>query len=131
MTPVQVVVVVHSITCNQPNRSAFPLSTSDYCQNFATNFKESEMNAIAADMCTNARRVVRKSWIPKLKLLMAESDAYNTFLPDGVKMEDDTLGVEPNFDPASLEASGGAGMESGGSSGESLPGVGGDGGQLF
>ncbi|NWH43542.1 NACC1 protein, partial [Fregata magnificens] len=43
-----------------------------YCQNFAPNFKESEMNAIAADMCTNARRVVRKSWIPKLKLLMAE-----------------------------------------------------------
>ncbi|KAJ8345820.1 hypothetical protein SKAU_G00300130 [Synaphobranchus kaupii] len=40
-----------------------------YCQNFATSFKESEMNAIAADMCTNARRVVRKSWIPKLKLL--------------------------------------------------------------
>lgn len=131
MTPVLAVVVVNSITCNQPNRAAFPLSTSDYCQNFATNFKESEMNAIAADMCTNARRVVRKSWIPKLKLLMAESDAYNTFLPDGVKMEDDTLGVEPNFDPASLEAGGGAGMESGGSSGESLPGVGGDGGQLF
>ncbi|KAJ8363173.1 hypothetical protein SKAU_G00120040 [Synaphobranchus kaupii] len=28
-----------------------------YCQNFAPSFKESEMNAIAADMCTNARRV--------------------------------------------------------------------------
>ncbi|KAL1763961.1 nucleus accumbens-associated protein 1 isoform X1 [Sigmodon hispidus] len=26
-----------------------------YCQNFAPNFKESEMNAIAADMCINAR----------------------------------------------------------------------------
>ncbi|XP_072225770.1 nucleus accumbens associated 1, BEN and BTB (POZ) domain containing a isoform X2 [Leuresthes tenuis] len=102
-----------------------------YCQNFATSFKESEMNAIAADMCTNARRVVRKSWIPKLKLLMAESDAYSAFLPDGVKTEDDTLGADPNFDPASLEATGGAGMESGGSSGESLPSVGGDGGQLF
>ncbi|KAM3597433.1 uncharacterized protein V6R79_004464 [Siganus canaliculatus] len=102
-----------------------------YCQNFATSFKESEMNAIAADMCTNARRVVRKSWIPKLKLLMAESDAYTAFLPDGVKMEDDTLGADPAFDPASLEAGGGAGMESGGSSGESLPGVGGDGGPLF
>lgn len=89
------------------------------------------MNAIAADMCTNARRVVRKSWIPKLKLLMAESDAYTAFLPDGVKMEDDTLGADPAFDPASLEAAGGAGMESGGSSGESLPGVGGDGGALF
>uniref|UniRef100_A0A672YIQ7 Nucleus accumbens associated 1, BEN and BTB (POZ) domain containing a n=1 Tax=Sphaeramia orbicularis TaxID=375764 RepID=A0A672YIQ7_9TELE len=100
-----------------------------YCQNFATSFKESEMNAIAADMCTNARRVVRKSWIPKLKLLMAESDAYTAFLPDGVKTEEDTLGADPAFDPASLEA--GAGMESGGSSGESLPGVGGDGGPLF
>ncbi|CAG04099.1 unnamed protein product, partial [Tetraodon nigroviridis] len=84
-----------------------------YCQNFATSFKESEMNAIAADMCTNARRVVRKSWIPKLKLLMAESDAYNTFLPDGIKMEDDALGAEPAFDPASLEAGGGPCMESG------------------
>uniref|UniRef100_A0A3Q0RGD1 Nucleus accumbens associated 1 n=1 Tax=Amphilophus citrinellus TaxID=61819 RepID=A0A3Q0RGD1_AMPCI len=102
-----------------------------YCQNFATSFKESEMNAIAADMCTNARRVVRKSWIPKLKLLMAESDAYSAFLPDGVKTEEDTLGADPTFDPASLESAGGAGMESGGSSGESLPGVGGDGGPLF
>ncbi|CAG5897656.1 unnamed protein product [Menidia menidia] len=101
-----------------------------YCQNFATSFKESEMNAIAADMCTNARRVVRKSWIPKLKLLMAESDAYSAFLPDGVKTEDDALGADPTFDPTSLEA-GGAAIESGGSSGESLPSVGGDGGQLF
>ncbi|XP_061566911.1 nucleus accumbens associated 1, BEN and BTB (POZ) domain containing a isoform X2 [Cololabis saira] len=102
-----------------------------YCQNFATSFKESEMNAIAADMCTNARRVVRKSWIPKLKLLMAESDAYSAFLPDGVKTEDDTLGADPGFDPTSLEATGGASMESGGSSGESLPSVSGDGGSLF
>uniref|UniRef100_A0A8D3BI01 Nucleus accumbens associated 1 n=1 Tax=Scophthalmus maximus TaxID=52904 RepID=A0A8D3BI01_SCOMX len=58
-----------------------------YCQNFAPSFKESEMNAIAADMCTNARRVVRKSWIPKLKLLMADSDAYSAFLADSVKIE--------------------------------------------
>uniref|UniRef100_A0A3Q2E4U1 Nucleus accumbens associated 1, BEN and BTB (POZ) domain containing b n=1 Tax=Cyprinodon variegatus TaxID=28743 RepID=A0A3Q2E4U1_CYPVA len=65
-----------------------------YCQNFAPSFKESEMNAIAADMCTNARRVVRKSWIPKLKLLMADSDAYSAFLADSVKMEADALGVE-------------------------------------
>uniref|UniRef100_A0A3Q2YPJ6 Nucleus accumbens associated 1 n=1 Tax=Hippocampus comes TaxID=109280 RepID=A0A3Q2YPJ6_HIPCM len=102
-----------------------------YCQNFATSFKESEMNAIAADMCTNARRVVRKSWIPKLKLLIAESDAYSAFLSDGVKAEDDTLGADPAFDPASLEASASAGAESGGSSGESLPGVSGDVGALF
>ncbi|XP_051905360.1 nucleus accumbens-associated protein 1 [Hippocampus zosterae] len=102
-----------------------------YCQNFATSFKESEMNAIAADMCTNARRVVRKSWIPKLKLLIAESDAYSAFLSDGVKAEDDTLGADPAFDPASLEASASAGAESGNSSGESLPGVSGDVGALF
>lgn len=115
--------------CLQPN---CVLSVSVYCQNFATSFKESEMNAIAADMCTNARRVVRKSWIPKLKLLMAESDAYSSFLPDGVKTEDEALGADQAFEPvASLEATGGAGVESGGSSGESLPGVGGDGGPLF
>ncbi|XP_061741460.1 nucleus accumbens associated 1, BEN and BTB (POZ) domain containing a isoform X2 [Nerophis ophidion] len=103
-----------------------------YCQNFATSFKESEMNAIAADMCTNARRVVRKSWIPKLKLLIAESDAYSAFLSDGVKAEDDALGADPTFDPASLEApGGGGGVESGGSSGESLAGVSGDVGALF
>uniref|UniRef100_A0A3B4X4F0 Nucleus accumbens associated 1 n=1 Tax=Seriola lalandi dorsalis TaxID=1841481 RepID=A0A3B4X4F0_SERLL len=74
-----------------------------YCQNFAPSFKESEMNAIAADMCTNARRVVRKSWIPKLKLLMADSDAYSAFLADSVKMEADALGADQGFDPASLE----------------------------
>ncbi|NXX78218.1 NACC1 protein, partial [Urocolius indicus] len=60
-----------------------------YCQNFAPNFKESEMNAIAADMCTNARRVVRKSWIPKLKLLMAEGDSYPSFINDTGKLEPD------------------------------------------
>ncbi|CAB1342253.1 unnamed protein product [Coregonus sp. 'balchen'] len=96
-----------------------------YSQNFATSFKESEMNAIAADMCTNARRVVRKSWIPKLKLLMAEGDAYSAFLPDA-KMEADAIGAEPGFEPNSLE-----GAETGGSSGESLHGVGSDGGTLF
>ncbi|TRY66769.1 hypothetical protein DNTS_028803 [Danionella cerebrum] len=100
-----------------------------YCQNFATSFKESEMNAIAADMCTNARRVVRKSWIPKLKLLMAEGDAYASFLPDSNKMEADGLGSEATFETASLE--GGASVEAGGSSGESLQGVAGDNGTLF
>ncbi|XP_067846922.1 nucleus accumbens-associated protein 1-like [Heptranchias perlo] len=54
-----------------------------YCQNFAPNFKESEMNAIAADMCTNARRVVRKHWIPKLKLMLAEGDGvYRSVIAD-------------------------------------------------
>uniref|UniRef100_A0A8C6WU54 Nucleus accumbens associated 1, BEN and BTB (POZ) domain containing b n=1 Tax=Neogobius melanostomus TaxID=47308 RepID=A0A8C6WU54_9GOBI len=67
-----------------------------YCQNFAPSFKESEMNAIAADMCTNARRVVRKSWIPKLKLLMADSDmAYSAFLNDGAKMDGATAAAVP------------------------------------
>ncbi|XP_051923875.1 nucleus accumbens-associated protein 2-like isoform X3 [Hippocampus zosterae] len=40
-----------------------------YCQNFAPSFKESEMNVIAADMCTNARRV-RKRWLPKIQSLL-------------------------------------------------------------
>uniref|UniRef100_A0A8C6T786 Nucleus accumbens associated 1, BEN and BTB (POZ) domain containing a n=1 Tax=Neogobius melanostomus TaxID=47308 RepID=A0A8C6T786_9GOBI len=103
-----------------------------YCQNFATSFKESEMNAIAADMCTNARRVVRKSWIPKLKLLMAESDAYSAYLPESIKTEEDALvGAEPGFDPASLEPSGG--LESGGgqSGGDAMTGVAGDATALF
>ncbi|XP_051967794.1 nucleus accumbens-associated protein 1-like [Xyrauchen texanus] len=107
---------------NDPNRK--PLDSrvlhavKFYCQNFAPSFKESEMNAIAADMCTNARRVVRKSWIPKLKLLMAESDAYASFLPDAAKMESDGLGVEPSFETGSLE--GGTASESGQSSTDAL-----------
>ncbi|KAG9354537.1 hypothetical protein JZ751_001248 [Albula glossodonta] len=51
------------------------LANSFYCQNFAPNFKESEMNVIAADMCTNARRV-RKRWLPKIK----------SMLPDGMEV---------------------------------------------
>ncbi|KAM3865525.1 nucleus accumbens-associated protein 1 [Diretmus argenteus] len=106
-----------------------------YCQNFAPSFKESEMNAIAADMCTNARRVVRKSWIPKLKLLMAEGDAYSAFLADSVKIEADALGAEQGFDPASLEAAAvGNSNEAGGgaTSADSLQGAGGgDGSTLF
>ncbi|XP_063753863.1 nucleus accumbens-associated protein 2-like isoform X2 [Eleginops maclovinus] len=43
-----------------------------YCQNFAPHFKESEMNVIAADMCTNARRV-RKRWLPKIQSLLPDS----------------------------------------------------------
>ncbi|KAG7476422.1 hypothetical protein MATL_G00082810 [Megalops atlanticus] len=47
-----------------------------YCQNFAPNFKESEMNVIAADMCTNARRV-RKRWLPKIKSMLPDGmDVY-------------------------------------------------------
>ncbi|XP_001365621.1 nucleus accumbens-associated protein 1 [Monodelphis domestica] len=82
-----------------------------YCQNFAPNFKESEMNAIAADMCTNARRVVRKSWIPKLKLLMAEGDTYTTFINDTGKMEPDMMGVEHGFETASHDGDAGPSAE--------------------
>ncbi|XP_053907885.1 LOW QUALITY PROTEIN: nucleus accumbens-associated protein 1 [Cuculus canorus] len=78
-----------------------------YCQNFAPNFKESEMNAIAADMCTNARRVVRKSWMPKLKLLMAEGDSYTSFINDSGKLEPDIMGPEPPFEPGGHDAEGG------------------------
>ncbi|KAM6188716.1 LOW QUALITY PROTEIN: nucleus accumbens-associated protein 1 [Sarcoramphus papa] len=79
-----------------------------YCQNFAPNFKESEMNAIAADMCTNARRVVRKSWIPKLKLLMAEGDSYTSFINDTGKLEPDIMGPEPAFEASGHEGEAGA-----------------------
>ncbi|EPQ19117.1 Nucleus accumbens-associated protein 1 [Myotis brandtii] len=47
-----------------------------YCQNFAPNFKDSEMNAIAGNMCTNIHRVLRKSWVPKGK--PPEGDTYGT-----------------------------------------------------
>ncbi|XP_005987441.1 nucleus accumbens-associated protein 2 [Latimeria chalumnae] len=64
-----------------------------YCQNFAPNFKESEMNVIAADMCTNARRV-RKRWLPKIK----------SMLPEGMEMYRNVMGattpavpIDPEF----------------------------------
>ncbi|XP_061527203.1 nucleus accumbens-associated protein 2-like [Phycodurus eques] len=47
-----------------------------YCQNFAPSFKESEMNVIAADMCTNARRV-RKRWLPKIQSLLPHGNKNN------------------------------------------------------
>uniref|UniRef100_A0AAY5EWZ6 Nucleus accumbens associated 1, BEN and BTB (POZ) domain containing b n=1 Tax=Electrophorus electricus TaxID=8005 RepID=A0AAY5EWZ6_ELEEL len=118
---------------NDPNRK--PLDSrvlhavKFYCQNFAPHFKESEMNAIAADMCTNARRVVRKSWIPKLKLLMAENDAYTSFFPEAAKADADALGAEPAFDTPTLE--GGVGHDAAQSSTEALQAIGGDSGALF
>lgn len=70
-----------------------------YCQNFAPSFKESEMNVIAADMCTNARRV-RKRWLPKIK----------SMLPEGVEMYRTVMGasaagvaLDPEF-PAAAQA---------------------------
>uniref|UniRef100_A0A2R9ARG7 NACC family member 2 n=1 Tax=Pan paniscus TaxID=9597 RepID=A0A2R9ARG7_PANPA len=69
-----------------------------YCQNFAS-FKESEMNVIAADMCTNARRV-RKRWLPKIK----------SMLPEGVEMYRTVMGssaasvpLDPEFPPAAAQ----------------------------
>uniref|UniRef100_A0A3B4BHU7 BTB domain-containing protein n=1 Tax=Periophthalmus magnuspinnatus TaxID=409849 RepID=A0A3B4BHU7_9GOBI len=62
-----------------------------YCQNFNPNFKESEMNVIAADMCTNARRV-RKRWLPKIK----------SMLPDGMEVYRAGMGAAQQplpFDP--------------------------------
>nr|XP_019601645.1 PREDICTED: nucleus accumbens-associated protein 1 [Rhinolophus sinicus] len=80
-----------------------------YCQNFAQNFKESEMNAIAADMCTNARRVVRKSWVPKVKL--PEGDTYTAFISDTGKLEPDMMGVEHSFETASHDGEAGPSAE--------------------
>lgn len=71
-----------------------------YCQNFAPSFKESEMNVIAADMCTNARRV-RKRWLPKIK----------SMLPEGVEMYRTVMGssaagvaLDPEFPAAAAAA---------------------------
>ncbi|XP_070286298.1 nucleus accumbens-associated protein 2 isoform X2 [Myotis yumanensis] len=69
-----------------------------YCQNFAPSFKESEMNVIAADMCTNARRV-RKRWLPKIK----------SMLPEGVEMYRTVMGssagvaLDPEFPAAAAQ----------------------------
>ncbi|KAJ7418496.1 Nucleus accumbens-associated protein 2 [Willisornis vidua] len=63
-----------------------------YCQNFAPSFKESEMNVIAADMCTNARRV-RKRWLPKIK----------SMLPEGMEMYRTVMGSTTNSVPLNPE----------------------------
>ncbi|XP_063000917.1 nucleus accumbens-associated protein 2 [Elgaria multicarinata webbii] len=70
-----------------------------YCQNFAPSFKESEMNVIAADMCTNARRV-RKRWLPKIK----------SMLPEGMEMYRSVMGsttnavpLDPEFQPSAAQ----------------------------
>ncbi|KAI5089091.1 nucleus accumbens-associated protein 2 [Silurus meridionalis] len=64
-----------------------------YCQNFAPNFKESEMNVIAADMCTNARRV-RKRWLPKIKSMLPEG--IDMYRGSGAGLN---LAVPLTFDP--------------------------------
>ena len=57
------------------------------------------MNVIAADMCTNARRV-RKRWLPKIK----------SMLPEGVEMYRTVMGssaasapLDPEFPPAAAQ----------------------------
>lgn len=57
------------------------------------------MNVIAADMCTNARRV-RKRWLPKIK----------SMLPEGMEMYRSVMGsttanvlLDPEFQPSSAQ----------------------------
>ncbi|XP_041095128.1 nucleus accumbens-associated protein 2-like [Polyodon spathula] len=72
-----------------------------YCQNFAPNFKESEMNVIAADMCTNARRV-RKRWLPKIKSMLPDGmEVYRGGVPGAVVPGQGAAGLlfEPDFQP--------------------------------
>uniref|UniRef100_A0A8C4K2I9 NACC family member 2 n=1 Tax=Dromaius novaehollandiae TaxID=8790 RepID=A0A8C4K2I9_DRONO len=70
-----------------------------YCQNFAPSFKESEMNVIAADMCTNARRV-RKRWLPKIKSMLPEGmEMYRTVMGSSTN----SVPLDPEFQPNSAQ----------------------------
>uniref|UniRef100_A0A8C5NWR1 Nucleus accumbens associated 2, BEN and BTB (POZ) domain containing n=1 Tax=Jaculus jaculus TaxID=51337 RepID=A0A8C5NWR1_JACJA len=70
-----------------------------YCQNFAPSFKESEMNVIAADMCTNARRV-RKRWLPKIKSMLPEGvEMYRTVMGSSAA----SLPLDPEFPPTAAQ----------------------------
>ncbi|XP_020365426.1 nucleus accumbens-associated protein 2 [Rhincodon typus] len=75
-----------------------------YCQNFAPNFKESEMNVIAADMCTNARRV-RKRWLPKIKSMLPDGmEVYRTVIGDasgGSSLDPELYGTGSTFEQSS------------------------------
>ncbi|NXD27269.1 NACC2 protein, partial [Spelaeornis formosus] len=67
-----------------------------YCQNFAPSFKDPPMNVIAADMCTNARRV-RKPPPPKIKSMLPEGmEMYRSVPPPSTN----TVPLEPDFQPA-------------------------------
>ncbi|XP_007898495.1 nucleus accumbens-associated protein 2 [Callorhinchus milii] len=76
-----------------------------YCQNFAPNFKESEMNVIAADMCTNARRV-RKRWLPKIKSMLPDGmEVYRTVIGDtgsGGTLDPELYGTGQAFEQSAL-----------------------------
>ncbi|CAG5867536.1 nucleus accumbens-associated protein 2 isoform 1-T6 [Menidia menidia] len=76
-----------------------------YCQNFNPNFKESEMNVIAADMCTNARRV-RKRWLPKIKSMLPDGmEVYRAGMGMGAAVGLGlALGAPPSGVPLSFEA---------------------------
>nr|XP_020450758.1 nucleus accumbens-associated protein 2-like isoform X2 [Monopterus albus] len=77
-----------------------------YCQNFAPNFKESEMNVIAADMCTNARRV-RKRWLPKIQSLLPDGlPASTTSHPRKAKRGGGTGGGGGQGGEAAVQPSG-------------------------
>ncbi|XP_072811298.1 nucleus accumbens-associated protein 1-like [Vicugna pacos] len=78
-----------------------------YCQNFTPSFREREMNTIVADMCTNARRVMRKRWISKVKPLMAEGDSSTTSFSYTGKTEPDMMGAEHGFETASHDGEAG------------------------
>ncbi|XP_007521528.1 nucleus accumbens-associated protein 2 [Erinaceus europaeus] len=70
-----------------------------YCQNFAPSFKESEMNVIAADMCTNARRV-RKRWLPKIKSMLPEGmEMYRTVMGSSAA----SVALDPEFPPTAAQ----------------------------
>ncbi|XP_061749722.1 nucleus accumbens-associated protein 2-like [Nerophis ophidion] len=73
-----------------------------YCQKFAPSFKESEMNVIAADMCTNARRV-RKRWLPKIHSLLADSAPQPRRARRGAAVRGD-VHLELELRPAGQEA---------------------------
>lgn len=53
------------------------------------------MNVIAADMCTNARRV-RKRWLPKIKSMLPEGmEMYRSVMGSSTN----TVPLEPDFQP--------------------------------
>lgn len=79
-------------------------SSSVYCQNFAPNFKESEMNVIAADMCTNARRV-RKRWLPKIQSLLPDSLPPSSCLSHPRKAKRGAQGGDATVQPSSSSSS--------------------------
>nr|XP_060613479.1 nucleus accumbens-associated protein 2 [Anolis sagrei ordinatus]XP_060613480.1 nucleus accumbens-associated protein 2 [Anolis sagrei ordinatus]XP_060613481.1 nucleus accumbens-associated protein 2 [Anolis sagrei ordinatus] len=74
-----------------------------YCQNFAPSFKESEMNVIAADMCTNARRV-RKRWLPKIKSMLPEGmEVYRSVMGATAAAAANGLHLDPDFQPPTAQ----------------------------